>query len=177
MAVPVVTLPRNFDGPTLSRVADDVIAHAQNGKWPPRLQIDFSKLNFIRPPGVVFLSNLLHWLGSKGSTVELINCDPNKPAISYLDDSLFFEQHCGETLRDNASPRSTTRPLLKISQKESHAWLETNFVPWLAARLSITEASLYAIKVCVSELFNNIQDHTRYDIGSIFIQHFPNEKR
>src|SRR6266702_3024083 len=108
MAAPVITLPRNFDGPTLSGVADDVVAHARDEKWPPKLQFDFSKLNFIRPPGVVFLSNLLHWLNSKGTIVELINCDPNKPAISYLDDSLFFEQHCGEKLRDTASPRSTS---------------------------------------------------------------------
>jgi hypothetical protein len=31
------------------------------------------------------------------------------------------------------------------------------------------------MKACVSEIFNNIQDHTRYDIGSIFVQHFPHE--
>jgi hypothetical protein len=53
------------------------------------------------------------------------------------------------------------RPLQKIAQKDSHAWLETNFVPWLAARLKITEASLYTFKACISELFNNIQDHTQ----------------
>ena len=57
----------------------------------------------------------------------------------------------------------------------SHSWLQSDLLPWLATRLSINEASLYSVKVCVSELFNNIQDHTRYDIGSIFIQHFPNE--
>ena len=33
-----------------------------------------------------------------------------------------------------------------------------------------------SLKACISELFNNIQDHTRYDIGSIFVQHFPNEQ-
>ena len=46
-------------------------------------------------------------------------------------------------------------------------------MPWLAARLKITQASLYTFKACISELFNNIQDHTQYEIGSIFVQHFP----
>src|SRR5260370_28669523 len=176
MDASVSPLLSEFDGPTVFGVAVDMVAPTREEKWPANLQFDFSKLNFIRPPGVVFLSNLLHWLNSKGTIVELINCDPNTAAISCLDDSLFFEQHCGEKLRDPASPRSTTQPLLKIAQKDSHAWLEANFVPWLASRLSITETSLYAIKVCISELFNNIQDHTIYDIGSIFIQHFPHEK-
>jgi anti-sigma regulatory factor (Ser/Thr protein kinase) len=50
-------------------------------------------------------------------------------------------------------------------------------VPWLANRLSITKASLADIRSCISELFHNIEDHTEYDIGSIFVQHYPQEKR
>jgi anti-sigma regulatory factor (Ser/Thr protein kinase) len=106
----------------------------------------------------------------------LRNTKKQTPPLFYLDDSLFFEQHCGSKLRPQASPRSTTRPLMRIAHKDSHAWLSTDLVPWLSARLSITPASLYSMKACVSEIFNNIQDHTRFDIGSIFVQHFPNEK-
>jgi anti-sigma regulatory factor (Ser/Thr protein kinase) len=90
---------------------------------------------------------------------------------------LFFEQHCGGKLSADSTPRDTTRPLQKIAQEDSHAWLETNFVPWLAARLGITQPSLYTFKACISELFNNIQDHTQFDIGSIFVQHFPREDK
>jgi hypothetical protein len=88
---------------------------------------------------------------------------------------LFFEQHCGEKLRAHASPRSTTRPLVKIAHEQSRAWLEADLLPWLAGRIGITEASLYSFKNCVAELFNNIQDHTQLNIGSIFVQHFPAE--
>jgi anti-sigma regulatory factor (Ser/Thr protein kinase) len=174
MADPVIKLPVRFEGRKLSTVAADVVAHAIDG-WPSALTFDFAQLGFIRPAGIVFLSNLSYWLNEKGTKVSFINCDPAKEAIKYLDDSLFFEQHCGSKLSAAASPRSTTRPLLKIAQKDSHAWLEANFVSWLAARLNITQASLYKFKACISELFNNIQDHTRYDIGSIFVQHFPRE--
>ena len=41
----------------------------------------------------------------------------------------------------------------------------------------MTEASVYNLKTCLSELFNNIKDHTRLDIGSIFVQHYPTENR
>ena len=175
MADPVIKLPAQFDGQTLSKVALDVVAHSRE-EFPRKLIFDLGQLDFIRPAGVVFLSNLINWLKENGTEADFANCDINREAIKYLDDLLFFEQHAGSRLSKNAAPRDTTRPLFTIAQKDSHAWLQANFVPWLATRLNITEASLYALKVCVSELFNNIQDHTRFDIGSIFIQHFPRER-
>lgn len=174
MTNPVIKLPAQFDGQTLAKVAADVVASCRE-EFPDKLIFDFAQLDFIRPAGIVFLSNLINWLSEKGTKADFVNCDPRRQAIKYLDDSLFFEQHSGFKLCQNSAPRDTTRPLLKIAQKDSHAWLEANFLPWLAARLDITQASLYALKVCVSELFNNIQDHTRYDIGSIYVQHFPRE--
>ena len=141
MSVPVILLPQQFKGSTISEVAADVVKHAGDG-WPEAITFDFSRLNFIRPAGVVFLSNLGHWLNQKGTKVSFSNCSRKRSAIRYLDDSLFFEQHCGEKLSPSSSPRGTTRPLRRIAQKDSHAWLETDFVPWLAARLGITQASL-----------------------------------
>jgi anti-sigma regulatory factor (Ser/Thr protein kinase) len=176
MADPIVQLPARFEGRDLSRIAAEVVAQA-GGTFPSELTFDFDKLVFIRPAGVVFLSNLIDWLSEKGTTISLINCDLNRESIKYLDDSLFFERHRGAKLGVNSSPRDTTRPLLKLAQRDSHGWLESDFVPWLASRLALTQPSLYALKVSVSELFNNIQDHTRHDIGSIFVQHFPREKR
>jgi anti-sigma regulatory factor (Ser/Thr protein kinase) len=174
MPVPVIVLPAQFKGLTLSKVARAVIDSSP--EWPPAsINFDFSALSFIRPAGIVFLSNLISWLHHQGAEVTLTGMGGASRAIWYLDDSLFFEQHCGRKLNPNACPRSTTRPLVRIAHKDSHAWLQTKLVPWLATRLAISEASLYAFKTCVSELFNNIQDHTQYDIGSIFVQHFPHE--
>ena len=176
MSPAVIILPAQFKGPTLSKVAADVINCASSDGLPGELMFDFSKLGFIRPAGVVFLSNLLWWLHHKGTKVELTGLAKLTAPLKFLDDSLFFEQHTGKKLHDFASPRSTTRPLVRIAHKDSHAWLETNLVPWLAVRLGIPEASIYKFRVCVSELFNNIQDHTELEIGSIFVQHFPQER-
>jgi hypothetical protein len=174
MACPTIALPAQFKGLTLSKLARSVVDGCPD--WPPpEISFDFSALRFIRPAGVVFLSNLLWWLHYQGTKVTLTGTGGGSSALKFLDDSLFFEQHCGHKLCATASPRSTTRPLVRIAQKDSHDWLQSNLVPWLAGRLEISEASLYGFKNCVSELFNNIQDHTQYDIGSIFVQHFPAE--
>ena len=176
MTTPTIILPAQFDGLSLSTVAADVLAKRTNG-WPPKVIVDFSSLRFIRPAGVAFLSNLIHWLSIQGTTVDFENTDVENDAVRFLDDSLFFEQHRGSKLRSAAAPRGTTQPLVKIAHKDSHSWLDLTLVPWLADRLAITKTSLYTVKACISELFNNIQDHTQYDIGSIFVQHFPRENQ
>lgn len=174
MDCPVIMLPAQFRGLTLSKLARDVV----NGcpEWPPKeLAFNFSQLVFIRPAGVVFLSNLLSWLDHQGAKVSLVGLARRSAALEYLDNSLFFQQHCGRKLSDAATPRATTRPLVKIAHEYCHSWLQARLVPWLAGRLGLTESSLLDFKTCVSELFNNIQDHSRFDIGSIFVQHFPSE--
>src|SRR5262249_7423998 len=111
----------------------------------------------------------------QGTKITLVGLSRRTAALEYLDDSLFFEQHCGKKISETAAPRPTTRPLVRIAHEHSHHWLQARLVPWLASRLGLTEASLYDFKTCISELFNNIQDHSRFDIGSIFVQHFPSD--
>jgi hypothetical protein len=179
MTVPTIVLPKHFQGRTLSKVAADVVACSPDGR-PANLGkvvFDFSKLTFVHPSGIVFLSNLIWWLHHAGTEVQLGGLNALAAAVAFLDDSLFFQQHCGAKLQEHASPRPTTLPLIQIAHERSHAWLETNLVPWLARQLNISEASVGNLKVCVSELFNNIKDHTQFDIGSLFAQHFPNQKR
>jgi anti-sigma regulatory factor (Ser/Thr protein kinase) len=170
----VITIPRDFKGNTLSKLVANVAVSSEKS-LPPEIVFDFSQLNFIRPAGVVFLNNLINWLREHKVKVDFSNWEQQRPALRFLDDSLFFEKQLGRKIRNDAAPRATTRPLTDIAHERSHEWLETNFVPWLARRLGTTEASLYEIRGVISELFNNIQDHTRYDIGSIFVQHFPAE--
>jgi hypothetical protein len=121
--LPVVRLPHQFDGLSLSQVAANVVKISPDG-LPRVIAFDFSKLAFVRPAGVVFLSNLPHWLHEKGTRVEFRNVTRPSAALAFLDDSLFFQQHCGEKIRPTAAPRSTTRPLIRIAHKDSHAWLE-----------------------------------------------------
>lgn len=168
-----VLIPSQFKGTTLSSLVADVAAT----NLPKEIVFDFSQLNFVRPAGVVFLNNIVNWLREQGVVVNFANNSGRSPALRFLDDSLFFEKLCGAKVNPNASPRSTTRPLMEIAHEQSHAWLENDLIPWLAKQLAVPKPSLYEVKAVVSELFNNIQDHTRYDIGCVFVQHFPNENQ
>jgi hypothetical protein len=175
MTATTVRLPYNLNGLNLSQVTSEVVDRAQQG-WPQEITFDFSNLGFIRPAGVVFLSNLVYWLAQQGTKVHFKYPTEYGGAFRFLDDSLFFQQHCGTKARETAAPRSTTRPLIRIAHSDYHQWLDGNLLPWLSNCLSITQPSLHPLRVCLAELFNNIQDHTRFDIGSVFVQHFPHER-
>jgi hypothetical protein len=50
-------------------------------------------------------------------------------------------------------------------------------IPWLRGRTGYPAPSFADLKICLAEIFNNIQDHSGQDIGCLFGQHHPNEKR
>ncbi|MBV9052720.1 MAG: hypothetical protein JO357_17665 [Hyphomicrobiales bacterium] len=159
----------------MSQVVHDALG-SLGGPIPAEVALNFGNLIFVEPSGIVFLSNFIHWLHVQKSTARFIGVNKETEALRFLDDSLFFEQHWKKKLRSSSRPRSTTRPLIKIAQPKSHAWLQFNLVPWLSSEIGIPPPSFADLKTALSELFNNIQDHTAYDIGSIFAQHFPNKK-
>lgn len=144
---------------------------------PKAVVIDFSTLRFCRPPGVVFLSNLTHFLIRNGVTVSWRGLDEQRQAIRFLDDSLFFHQHLGQRLNPAACPRSTTRPLVEVRHTDSHAWIASDLIPWLQGCSGLPNDAFAEFRTCMSELFNNISDHTEFDVGSTFAQWYPNENR
>ncbi|HMO30410.1 ATP-binding protein [Enterovirga sp.] len=167
-----VTLPYRLTGSSVGHVVSKFEKDCQ-GIVPRRVNIDFRNLGFIEPAGVTFLSNFVWWAHHRGIEAFFRNHAPDREAIRFLDDSLFFEQHLNKKLNQYAAPRITTKPLQRVGVASSHDWIRVNLVPWLASRTGLSEASFYMIQVCVSELFNNILDHSTKNNGSIFMQHFP----
>ena len=148
-----------------------------NPELPDIIDIDFSRLSFIRSPGVAFLSNFSHWIMDQGTTVTFSNLDINKDAIKYLDDSMFFKQHLRKKLNPSSKCRPTTIPLKQVARRECHAWLEFDFLPWLMGHSGLTKTSLAEVVTCLKELFNNIDDHTKHEHGCVFGQWHPKEKQ
>lgn len=171
-----IDLPVRFTGPAMPTVLGTLFA---NGSIPAGTAIDFcfEHLRWIEPAGITFLSNICHWLMHHGHAVGFSGLTNRTTALVYLDDALFFEQHLGHKLNPYSSQRPTTLPLRQLRHAESHAWLKMNMRSWLSTRTGLPEAAFDEVQVCISELFNNIQDHTQLEIGSIFAQHFPKANR
>lgn len=150
---------------------------ACNKKLPSEVEIDFAAVEFIFPPSVAFLSNMTHWFCSMGSKVNFSNLDINKEPIKYLDDSLFFEQHTGAKLSAASKCRGTTMPLRQLARRESHAWMETVFLPWLIDKSGLNKNSLAEVKSSLQEIINNIDDHTVFEEGCIFGQWYPKKNQ
>ncbi|WP_315370857.1 ATP-binding protein, partial [Paenibacillus xylanexedens] len=170
-----VMLPDNFNRDTMYRFISKIIGFDKR-PISHTFDFDFSNLKFISPVGVTVLSNFHEWLVRRDVTVRyklppLEDWD-NRKALSYLDDSLYFEQHIGEKRRPNANPRETTQPLTFVEMDESYQWFE-KIINWLSIRLKVSRSSLAGLKMCLQEIFMNIKDHSNESLGCAFIQHFP----
>ncbi|MFV8825721.1 hypothetical protein ACNKW1_13470 [Thauera sp. WH-2] len=141
-----------------------------------KIDLDFSRLQFIEPTGVTVLSNTIELAKKSGSDINFSNYSTSVDAINYLDDSLFFERYTGKPLKGGAHLRSTTAQLTLVSHKNSFSWIESDLIPWISDIVGTKKTSLASIKVCFQEIFNNIKDHSSEDIGCIFGQHYPKKK-
>ncbi|MFD2172445.1 ATP-binding protein [Tumebacillus lipolyticus] len=169
----VVTFPYRLKRDTMYDLLNQVI-NADNYPRDYEIHFDFTRLGFIEPVGVTVLANLVEWLMKLGVQVVFkhnIFRDSNK----YLDDSLFFEKYLLQKLHHTSTPRATTIPLQAVTYQSSYQWLDW-FIQWLSQRLSMNMASLLNIRTCMEEIFNNIKDHSKENLGCVFAQHFPQKE-
>jgi len=171
-----VLIPHRLNGEKIFPVVRGV-ARDCNATFPDHVTIDFSRLGYVLPSGITFLSNFIHWLRGLGATVNFTGYNRDVDCIHFLDDSLFFQQFLGKKLRNWASPRETTRPLVQARHEQSQSEVRDHFIPWLMTRLNMSRNSLYEVQNNILEIFNNIQDHSSLDIGCLFAQHFPKLNR
>jgi anti-sigma regulatory factor (Ser/Thr protein kinase) len=143
---------------------------------PDEVVFDFSEMRFVFPSGIVFLSNLALFLVRRGCKVSFNMIDPTRDCIKFLDDSLFFEHHLGEKLLKTSGPRATTQPLIELRHQDCHGWIHNTLAPWVSGISDIPVSGLAEFQTCISELFNNINDHSQFDVGSIFAQWYPKLK-
>lgn len=136
----------------------------------PVMHFDFAGLKFIEPVGVVVLSNLIEYLRNRGVKGTLCNVREANGAISYLDDSRFFERYVGGPLRSHASQRQGTFPLTLITNDEALGFLYATLVPWIGNQLRVPQEALGSLRVCVEEILHNIKDHSGVTIGCVHAQ-------
>lgn len=169
-----VIIPDQFKAETLFVRTEQCFGRFES--LPDAVSFDFSRLRFVRPSGVVFLSNLSRFLVRNGCKVTYTNLDASKDAIRFLDDAMFFQQHLNRCLVSTSAVRPTTQPLVVIHHEDSHGWIGFTLLPWLSQCSGVPVSQMAELKTCLSELFNNIADHTDSGLGSIFAQWYPSER-
>jgi anti-sigma regulatory factor (Ser/Thr protein kinase) len=168
----IVPLPHTLDSSSMYGLIKNLI-NEYNQPIHNNVTFDFSSLVFIKPVGITILSNLIEWLYRKEVKFGFQNHTKYTHANKYLDDSLFFLQYTQVLVFPLSSIRPTTIPLQLVKHEESYSWIEHRLLPWLSRRLNMTPRSFETIKICLQELFNNINDHAQQKTGSIFVQQYP----
>lgn len=140
---------------------------------PSRISFDFQPIKFALPSGIVLLHNLTRYLLRQNCEVYYTDTNRDCPALRFMDDIGFFEDHLGRSIWPTSSLRQTTCRLIEVQHSESHAWIAQQFVPWFARCSGRPEGALADLRTCISEIFNNIQDHAGLHAGSIFAQWYP----
>ena len=166
-----IELPRNFNAGTMY----PPIMRALNSLETSGLEaldIDFKGLKFIEPVGVVILSNLIEYVIRRNVRVTLSGLSKFSEGTVYLDNSGFFERYLGCKLRPYAKCPPSCLPLTMVSNAQAVGYLHASIIPWLSDVLRTSEASLATIRVCLDEVFSNINFHSGVDFGCMHIQQF-----
>lgn len=142
-----------------------------------RMSFDFSKLDWIDPAGIVVLSNLFEYLKKAGVKFQIKGHERKAEAIQYLDDSQFFVRYAGKAVSAKTAIRNTTIPLNLVQKERVFEFLEAKLIPWIGDRVDMNVDSLATIKMCLEEVFLNIDHHSEVKIGCSFAQHYPKKNQ
>ncbi len=167
-----VPIPRNFNASSIGQVLRRI---AQ--KQPHHLIVifDFHYLTkFIDPVGVTFLCNLIEWLKYNNIIVKFDRIEGGSEPLRYLDNVGFFKMYLGKHIYPNWNIPATYMPLQLVEDDEAAMWLNTNLHDYLFENVSIyRHDDLSGFISAISEIFINISDHSKVNVGCIYAQHYP----
>lgn len=170
-----VELPSKFNAWTMYDFIAQLLSEQRYAKCS-KVYLDFTKVTFIEPVGVVVLSNLIEYLKKIGVSVWFKGHSIRTKCTEFLDDSGFFEQYLKKRIFTGSSLRSTTIPLQLIAKKEFTGYLYMRLTPWIGSEVGLSEKSLSALRTSLEEIFHNVSDHSGVGIGCTFAQHYPTKR-
>ncbi|GGI43224.1 ATPase-like ATP-binding protein [Paenibacillus marchantiophytorum] len=180
-----INLPKSFDTSTIASFYKEVMDHMKLLN-PQHIIFDFTKLNFVRPSGIVALSNMINLIElfyprtliGYNTPDDYADRPRSYPAVDFLDDSLFFIKVMGYKLHPGSHERSTTNGLVDLKQGTFNKGYIDNTIEFLKGIVGLRDKSFSFLDTALTEVFNNIIDHSESPIGgSVFAQHYPKEKQ
>lgn len=167
-----VKVPRTFNVTSMYGLVSEIFDENLDARCSSII-LDFSRLEFIEPVGVVILSNIIESLKKSKVKYSFKNHEERTVANKYLDDAGFFRTYTGRTIFGDCHQRSTTIPLKLVANQDATHFLYAELMPWIAQSVGLTEGSLAAVRTSIEEVFHNIRDHSGVGVGCVFAQHFP----
>lgn len=179
-----IVIPQRLTDEVIAEFNKEVLDH-MNFYLPHEVNFQFEQLEFIEPSGVVTLWNMVDLIEQEYGSTIYYSCPadferyPRRyAAVDYLDDSLFFQKVMGKKLHRLSKERSTTNGLTKLKKGNFNQQYIDNTISWLKCDVNLKEKSFSFLETALSEVFNNIIDHSGSPIGGCsFAQHYPNKKR
>lgn len=181
----IIQLPSRVDHQSLLWVIGQAIDSEKKPLFSS-CTIDFSKVRFITPTGVVALANVTDVLFRHHVDLGFklpSHVDPFsgvlRPArrecpVDFLDDCGFFELYFGQRLRAGSCTSRTAISVRRLYPEQSADWMLNVVIPWLDASLGFeVEKRFPELNMCVTEIMNNARDHSGDDIACAFFQHYP----
>jgi anti-sigma regulatory factor (Ser/Thr protein kinase) len=167
----VFEVPADASGSTMAKAIDGFMSqHA--GQLPVEVHVDLRFLKFIKPAAITMLANFCTWL-SDLSQIRFDIPRPETSAVQFLDDGEFFLLIEGIQLRPGYQRRQSSIPLRELRGAQQFHWINNEMLTWLSPTIGISVAGLLPFATAVSELFNNVTDHSTAQSGWAFVQHFP----
>ena len=138
---------------------------------------DCREIDFIRPLGVNILALLIRSLLQQVSRKIFFTHPSDRACRKYLENQGFYKEFLIQDNVIEAVPRSTSVGLRRIESFEP-LYLE-EIAEWLNRNSLLPDQVIKdAVKITLSEIINNVIDHSRSSIGCyISAQAYPNENR
>ena len=171
----MVNIPQTFNASTMYGLVSEIFDENLDARCSS-ITLDFSRLQFIEPVGVVILSNIIESLKKSKVKYSFQHCNTRTDANKYLDDAGFFQTYSGATVFPDHHRRLTTIPLKLVANQDATHFLYAELMPWIGQEVGLSAESLAAVRTSIEEVFHNIRDHSGVGIGCVFAQHFPNKK-
>jgi anti-sigma regulatory factor (Ser/Thr protein kinase) len=168
-----VELPSTFSSHTMYSIIGELLDPDPKCKHGLVI-LDFKRLARIKVGGVAVLCNLVEATTAAGGLIHLEGFE-DCPAAEYLYDSGFSALY-GSAQTDERIYGTNFSPLRKVEYSRSHSYITSRLIPWMAGVLQCEEAGLATIQGCLSEIFNNIIDHSSVEVGCCCAEYDAGEK-
>ncbi|SRR6266481_91779 len=168
----VVSIPSTFNASSMYGLVSEIFDENLDARCSSII-LDFSRLQFIEPVGVVILSNIIESLKKAKVKYYFNNHSARTDANKYLDDAGFFQTYSGSAVFPDCHRRLTTIRLELVANQDATHFLYAELMPWIAQAVGLKPESLAAVRTSIEEVFHNIRDHSGVGIGCVFAQHFP----